>query len=52
MSEALADAAAWPPLLVVMALPVESHGIFERAGVPVLYTGLGKINATMGQCAA
>jgi adenosylhomocysteine nucleosidase len=34
-----------PPLLVIMALPVESQGVFEREGVPVLYTGVGKINA-------
>lgn len=31
--------------LVVMALPIESQGVFERAGVPVLYTGVGKVNA-------
>ena len=34
-----------PPFLVVMALPIESQGVFEREGVPVLYTGVGKINA-------
>jgi adenosylhomocysteine nucleosidase len=28
-----------------MALPAESQGVFERDGVPVLYTGVGKINA-------
>jgi len=28
-----------------MALPLESQGLFERAGVPVLYTGVGKVNA-------
>ena len=39
-------AEAWPDPLVVMALEVESQGEFERAGVPVLYTGVGKINAT------
>lgn len=33
------------PLLVVMALPLESQGAFERAGVAVLYTGVGKVNA-------
>ena len=32
-------------LLVVMALREESQGEFERAGVPVLYTGVGKVNA-------
>ena len=35
-------------VLVVMALEVESQGLFERAGVPVLYTGLGKVNAAIG----
>jgi adenosylhomocysteine nucleosidase len=29
-----------------MALPIESQGEFERAAVPVLYTGVGKVNAT------
>jgi len=28
-----------------MALPAESDGVFEAAGVPVLYCGVGKINA-------
>lgn len=28
-----------------MALPIESQGVFERAGVAVLYTGIGKVNA-------
>jgi adenosylhomocysteine nucleosidase len=32
-------------LLVVMALEIESQGMFERAGVPVLFTGVGKVNA-------
>jgi adenosylhomocysteine nucleosidase len=36
-----------PPLLVVMALPIESQGVFEREQVPVLFTGLGKVNAAM-----
>jgi len=31
--------------LVVMALPVESQERFEQAGVDVLYTGIGKVNA-------
>jgi adenosylhomocysteine nucleosidase len=35
----------YPAHLVVMALPMESQGLFERAGVPVLYTGVGKVNA-------
>lgn len=37
--------ATLPVLLVTMALEVESQGLFARAGVPVLYTGLGKVNA-------
>ncbi|HTW76065.1 MAG TPA: 5'-nucleosidase [Steroidobacteraceae bacterium] len=37
-----------PALLVVMALPIESQGVFEREGVPVLFTGLGKVNAAIG----
>jgi adenosylhomocysteine nucleosidase len=36
-----------PPRLVVMALELEGQGAFEHAGVPVLYTGLGKINAAL-----
>jgi adenosylhomocysteine nucleosidase len=35
----------FPADLIVMALPLESQGVFERAGVPVLYTGIGKVNA-------
>jgi adenosylhomocysteine nucleosidase len=31
--------------LVVMALPAESAGVFEAARIPVLYCGVGKINA-------
>jgi adenosylhomocysteine nucleosidase len=31
--------------LVVMALSIESQGLFEAAGVDVLFTGVGKINA-------
>ncbi len=31
--------------LVVMALEIESQGLFAERGVPVLYTGLGKVNA-------
>jgi adenosylhomocysteine nucleosidase len=33
--------------LVVMALPLEAMDAFETAGIPVLYTGVGKINAAM-----
>src|SRR6187549_2369344 len=32
-------------LLVVMALEIESQGLFAQRGVPVLYTGIGKVNA-------
>src|SRR5262245_38393537 len=35
----------YPADLIVMALPLESQGVFESAGVPVLYTGIGKVNA-------
>jgi adenosylhomocysteine nucleosidase len=34
-----------PDPLVVMALEQEAGDVFQRAGVPVLYTGVGKINA-------
>jgi adenosylhomocysteine nucleosidase len=34
-------------ILVVMALQAESDGVFESAGVPVLYCGVGKVNAAM-----
>src|SRR5689334_4527072 len=47
MTEAGGRAEAWPSPLIVMALPIESQGIFERAAVPVLFTGLGKVNAAM-----
>jgi adenosylhomocysteine nucleosidase len=40
----MTEAAAW---LVVMALPLEAQDAFERAGIPVLYTGVGKVNAAM-----
>jgi adenosylhomocysteine nucleosidase len=33
--------------LVVMALPAEGAGRFEAAGVEVLYTGVGKVNAAI-----
>jgi adenosylhomocysteine nucleosidase len=36
-----------PPIFVVMALPAESAGRFEAHGVPVLYTGIGKVNAAV-----
>jgi adenosylhomocysteine nucleosidase len=33
--------------LVVMALPAESDGVFEAAAVPVVYCGVGKVNAAI-----
>jgi len=33
------------PILVVMALELESQGRFRERGVEVLYTGVGKVNA-------
>jgi adenosylhomocysteine nucleosidase len=36
-----------PRTLVVMALRAESDGLFEVAGVPVLYCGVGKVNAAI-----
>lgn len=36
-----------PRILVVMALPLESQGVFEQACVPVLYCGVGKVNAAI-----
>jgi hypothetical protein len=36
-----------PRLLVVMALAAESAGVFENARVPVLYCGVGKVNAAI-----
>jgi adenosylhomocysteine nucleosidase len=38
---------SFSPVLVVMALEQEAQGVFESAGVPVLYTGLGKVNAAI-----
>lgn len=35
-----------PATLVVMALELESQGLFEAERVQVLYSGLGKVNAT------
>jgi adenosylhomocysteine nucleosidase len=39
--------ADFPRTLVVMALPAESDGVFEGAGVPVEYCGVGKVNAAI-----
>lgn len=36
-----------PPILVAMALPAEGAGRFEAAGIAVLYTGVGKVNAAI-----
>jgi adenosylhomocysteine nucleosidase len=36
-----------PNVVVVMALPAESAGVFEAARVPVLYCGVGKVNAAI-----
>src|SRR5260370_20062682 len=33
--------------LVVVALRAESAGVFEAAGIPVLYCGVGKVNAAI-----
>ncbi len=33
--------------MVVMALEAESDGVFAEAGVPVLYCGVGKVNAAI-----
>jgi adenosylhomocysteine nucleosidase len=36
-----------PSTLVVFALRAESAGVFEAAAVPVLYCGVGKVNAAI-----
>jgi adenosylhomocysteine nucleosidase len=36
-----------PSTLVVVALQAECAGVFEAAGVPVLYCGVGKVNAAI-----
>jgi adenosylhomocysteine nucleosidase len=41
----MADVISAP--LIVMALPAEGEGVFEREGVAVLYTGVGKVNAAI-----
>jgi adenosylhomocysteine nucleosidase len=35
------------PVIVVMALTAEGAGRFEQAGIEVLYTGVGKVNAAI-----
>ena len=37
---------ALPARLIVMALHLEGQGVFEKRGIPVLYCGVGKVNAT------
>lgn len=39
--------AALPSTLLVIALRAESAGVFEAAGEPVLYCGVGKVNAAI-----
>src|SRR5690349_6566592 len=34
------------PVILVMALEVEAQGLFRARGVDVLFTGIGKVNAT------
>jgi adenosylhomocysteine nucleosidase len=36
---------ALPRRLIVMALELEAQGVFERRGIPVLFCGVGKVNA-------
>jgi adenosylhomocysteine nucleosidase len=40
-------AGEFPAVLAAMALPAEGAGRFEAAGIPVLYTGIGKVNAAV-----
>jgi adenosylhomocysteine nucleosidase len=47
MSELPSASVERPKTLVVVALRGESAGVFEAAGIPVLYCGVGKINAAM-----
>lgn len=47
MTQSAASVEALPRVLVVLALPAESDGVFESAQIPVLYSGVGKINATL-----
>jgi adenosylhomocysteine nucleosidase len=43
----MAELAGFPDPLVVIALREEGQGLFENHGVPVLYTGIGKVNAAI-----
>ena len=38
-----------PAILVAMALPAEAAGVFESAGVEVLFTSVGKVNAAINE---
>jgi len=40
-------AAEAPHILIAMALHAESAGAFDAAGIDVLYTGIGKVNAAI-----
>jgi predicted 5'-methylthioadenosine/S-adenosylhomocysteine nucleosidase len=40
-------AAEAPHILIAMALSAESAGVFHDAGIDVLYTGVGKVNAAI-----
>jgi adenosylhomocysteine nucleosidase len=40
-----ASVAAFSAVLIVMALEAEADGMFHAAGIPVLFCGVGKINA-------
>ena len=44
---AAAGSAPLAPTLIVMALPIEAQGLFAAASIPVLFTGLGKVNAAL-----
>jgi adenosylhomocysteine nucleosidase len=37
----------YPNMLIVMALEIEAQGLFERERIPVLFTGIGKVNAAI-----
>jgi adenosylhomocysteine nucleosidase len=42
----------FPPVLAAMALAAEGAGRFEAEGIPVLYTGVGKVNAAVALTSA
>lgn len=37
-------------LVLVMAMPQESQGLFESTGIQPVYTGIGKLNAVVSLC--